>query len=355
MAVENETAEQVVKMVLEGSEVVLRLTGEAAINVAKLIYAALKGDRTKKGRATLWEFLKSGKDQKVFQIPDEYLKAFTTASKKFGFPFVVLKDKNNMNGLTDVMVYATDASKVNRVIENLNLTVKTVDMVKPEVILDGTEELIKPLNMQLKVPFELIDNIPENPNDARLLAELKKYAAKMKASGPQIVKPVGLLCKENGHYEILPGQGAKRLMALRLAGYHEAVAEISVPKQLDVEVKAENIDERPSRERNDSQRTGVEPAPLEKAEDTPHKEEGQMANPTMARTTRGEAFGPGYESLPVSDRQEEKNTFDDLTNKRPSVRKELERCKQISESKEAIKAVQRATMAMAKGIKPDPR
>lgn len=48
MAVENETAEQVVKMVLEGSEVVLRLTGEAAINVAKLIYAALKGDRTRK-------------------------------------------------------------------------------------------------------------------------------------------------------------------------------------------------------------------------------------------------------------------------------------------------------------------
>lgn len=53
MAVENETAEQVVRMVLQGTEVVLRLTGEAAMHVAKLIYAALKGDRTTKGRATL--------------------------------------------------------------------------------------------------------------------------------------------------------------------------------------------------------------------------------------------------------------------------------------------------------------
>ena len=89
MAVENETADQVVRMVLQGSEVVLRLSGEAAIRIASMIYNALKGDHTTKGKATLWEFLKSGKDQKLFRIPDEYLKAFTTASKKFGFPFVV--------------------------------------------------------------------------------------------------------------------------------------------------------------------------------------------------------------------------------------------------------------------------
>ncbi len=51
MAVENETAEQVVRMVLQGSEVVLRLSGEAALNVAKMIYAALQGDLTTKGKA----------------------------------------------------------------------------------------------------------------------------------------------------------------------------------------------------------------------------------------------------------------------------------------------------------------
>lgn len=49
MAVENESAEQVVRMVLQGSEVVLKLSGEAAINIAKMIYAALQGDITTKG------------------------------------------------------------------------------------------------------------------------------------------------------------------------------------------------------------------------------------------------------------------------------------------------------------------
>lgn len=104
MAIENETADQVVRMILQGSEVILRLSGEASMRVAQMIYSALKGDHTTKGKATLWEFLKSGKPQKVFTIPQEYLKAFTTASKKFGFPFVMLKDKSDKSGFVDIMV-----------------------------------------------------------------------------------------------------------------------------------------------------------------------------------------------------------------------------------------------------------
>lgn len=342
MAVENETAEQVVRMILQGSEVVIRLTGEASINVAKMIYSALKGDRTSKGRATLWEFLKSGKEQKMFQIPDEYLKAFTTASKKFGFPFVILKDKNNNNGITDILVYASDAPKVDRVIEKLKLTLNKAEIVKPEVKIEGMDGLKKAFDEPLKVPFELIDNFPEQPADKRLLTEIQKYASKMRISGPQIVEPVDLLCKENGHYEILPGGGSKRLMALRMAGYHEAVADICVPKKSIVEVRSANPDDRPAQERNDSPREGLEPAPVEKATDTPQKEVGQSVNPTMARTTGKEtAFGQGFE------RSSEKTSETGSTDlKRPSVRKELERCKKISESREAAKTAQRAAMAL---------
>ena len=38
MAIENETADQVVRMILQGSEVVLRLSGEAALRIAPMIY-----------------------------------------------------------------------------------------------------------------------------------------------------------------------------------------------------------------------------------------------------------------------------------------------------------------------------
>lgn len=332
MAIENETADQVVRMVLQGSEVVLRLSGEAGLRIASMIYNALKGDLTTKGKATLWEFLKSGKDQKLFRIPDEYLKAFTTASKKFGFPFVVLKDKGNKDGLTDILVYASDASKVNRVIENFNLLVKQVEVIKPEIKTE-TGELIKPLGMQLAVPLDLIDGIPDpETQDKRLLSELQKYASKMKANGPQIVEPVGLLCKPDGRYEILPGQGAKRLMALRLANYRTAVADISVPKREGVEVRAENIDERPPQERNEAPKTRDEPAPAKK--DEPTKEAGQTANPTMARTSRDPASGQDYGQR---SRKDEPRIFSADPEKRPSVRKKLEEAKAVAAEKQFTK------------------
>ena len=341
MATENETADQVVRMVLQGSEVVLRLSGEAGMRIASMIYTALKGDHTTKGKATLWEFLRSGKDQKMFRIPDEYLKAFTTASKKFGFPFVILKDKSNKDGLTDIMVYATDASKVNRVIENFNLMVKQVETIKPEIKTESGD-LIKPLGMQYAVPLDLIDGIPDPAEqDKRLLSELQKYAAKMKANGPQIVEPVGLLCKPNGRYEILPGQGSKRLMALRLANYKTAVADISIPKKEGVEVRAENIDERPAQERNESPKKTDDPIQPENL--TPTKEEAQTVNPTMARTSRDPASGQNFGK---KSKEGVSLISSDDPDKRPSVKKKLEECRKISTEKQAtkdlIKAMQKA-------------
>ena len=295
MAIENETADQVIKMILQGSEVVLRLSGEAALRIAAVIYNALKGDLTTKGKATLWEFLKSGKDQKLFSIPDEYLKAFTTASKKFGFPFVVLKDKTNKSGFTDIMVYATDASKVNRVIENLKLTVKQVETVKPEVKTDsGT--LVKAFKNEFKVPFSLIDGIPDpKTQDKRLLSELQKYATKMKQTGPQVADTIALVCKPDGRYEVLEGQDIKRLMALRLAGYKEAVADIMIPKREGVEVKAEEVEDK--------------------------------ANPTTARTSKKPAFGQDF--VRGTNKNESLTSSAD-PEQRPSVRKKLENYRKMA-------------------------
>ena len=336
MAIENETADQVVKMVLQGSEVVLRLSGEASMRVAQMIYAALKGDHTTKGKATLWEFLKSGKPQKVFTVPEEYLKAFTTASKKFGFPFVMLKDKADKKGLVDIMVYATDASKVNRALENLKLTVKQVETIKPEILLDDGA-LVKPLKMELKVPLELIDGIP-NPHmqNRTLFNEIQKYANRIKAKGPGFIEPVGLLCKPDGRYEILPGQGSKRIMALRLAGYKEAVADIAAPNKESVEVKAENIEEKPAQERSEAQKVQEKKEP-EKA--NPTKEEGQTANPTMARTSRDPASGQN--SVKRSKNKEDRTVSEDAE-KRPSVRKKLEQAKIIAAEKQAAKELSKA-------------
>jgi len=329
MAIENETADQVVRMVLQGSEVVLRLTGQAGMRIATMIYSALQGDVTSKGRATLWEFIKSGREQTLLKIPDEYLKAFTKASKKYGFPFVIMKDKSNKDGNTDIMIYSSDASKVNRVIESMKLNIDNVGNMKAEVEND-TIKFVKPMNMTYRVPLSLIDGIPDpQTQDKRLLDELLKYAAKMKASGPQVVEPVGLLCKSDGRYEIIPGQGAKRLMALRLAGYKDAVADISIPEKKAVEVRAENVDERPPQERNEALK-----APESSEKEAPTKEAPQTVNPTMARTSRDPASG---QDSGQKLRKDESRTSSVDPDKRPSVRKKLEDAKAVAAQKQASK------------------
>ena len=345
MSIENETSDQIVRMILQGSEVVLRLSGEAGMKTAQMIYNALKGDLTTKGRATFWEFLKSGKEQKLFQIPDTHLKAFTMASKKFGFPFVILKDKTKKDGMTTILAYATDASKVDRVIDMLGVNVKTVETLNTELIA-ANEEYVKAMEPKLKVPFRLIDGIPETPTkDKRLLAELQKYAAKMKQFGPQVVDPVSLVVKENGRYEIIQGQGAKRIMALRLAGYNEVVADIMIPKNK-VQVRAENVGERPPQERSETRKEPEKPAP---EKPNPTKEEPQSINPTMARTSKDPASGQSFEQK--SRKGEDKMPLGD-PEKRPSVRKKLEEAKVISAERQAAKDLAKTLGRSAKKSNP---
>ena len=348
MAVENETADQVVRMILQGSEVVLKLSGEAALKVATMIYNALKGDMTTKGRATLWEFMKSGKEQKMFTIPDTHLKAFTLASKKYGFPFVVLKDKTSKDGFTNILAYSSDAPKVDRVMDTLKITAQRIN-VKSE-IKTNIGDLVNAFNFQMQVPFELIDGLPETPkHDKRLLTELQKYASKIKQKGPQVVEPVKLLGKPNGRYELIPGEGAKRIMAFRLAGYSTAVADIMVPKEKQIEVKAENIDERPPQERNEVPRLNIKTFSSEKE---PAKEEKQTVNPTMARTSRNPASGQDFGASSKKDGSTISMTEPE---KKPSVRKKLEECKKISEDRQSAKNLAKELDKITPPKKPDVR
>ena len=326
-------------MVLQGSEVVLRLSGQAAIEMAKLIYAALKNDGTSKGKATLWEFLRSGKKQMVFEIPDEYIGAFTQASKQYGFPFVILKNKDSDRGVTDIMVYEADASKVERVKENLKLNVAGVNKIKSEIS-EVKDKSYKPTGMQYRVPLELIDNIPKLPKGANITPEektladnIRKYAMKMKKRGPSIVDPVELVVKPNGHYEVIEGRGRKRLMAMVLAGYKDAVADISVPiKEGSVIVESVTNDTKEPQNRSDTPKAkDDEPAPAKK-EDVPDREAGQPVNPSMAPVKNEKA---SENSLGATVKAKDER----VPGVKPSVRKELDTCKQIASERALLPKV----------------
>ena len=128
-----EAAEQVVRMSLNGVEVAAKISGKAAERLAVLLYAVLRDQKKTRGKIRLTNMLKSGKELKVFAVRDGELRKFCEEAKKYGVLYCVLKDNHAADGLTDIMVRAEDAGKINRIFERFGLA--TVDMasVKTEI------------------------------------------------------------------------------------------------------------------------------------------------------------------------------------------------------------------------------
>ena len=80
-----DAAEQVVRLSLEGFEVAAKLSGAAAKNIAVLLVSVLKQEQKTKGKARLTNMIKSGKDLKVFSIPNKDLKKFTSRQNATAF------------------------------------------------------------------------------------------------------------------------------------------------------------------------------------------------------------------------------------------------------------------------------
>ena len=122
-----DAAEQVVRLSLEGFEVAAKLTGSAAKNIAILLASVLKQEATQanktRGKARLTNMIKSGKELKVFSIPNKDLKKFTEQAKRYGVLYCVLRDKNTKgdNVPIDIIARAEDASKIQRIVERFEL------------------------------------------------------------------------------------------------------------------------------------------------------------------------------------------------------------------------------------------
>ena len=128
-----DAAEQIVRMSLGGVEVAAKITGAAAKELATMIYAILKDQKKTKGKARLSSMLRSDKPLKVFAVKDSELEKFCKEAKRYGVLYCVLKDRDATDGLTDIMVKAEDASKINRIFERFNLATLNVGEVKADI------------------------------------------------------------------------------------------------------------------------------------------------------------------------------------------------------------------------------
>ena len=134
MSYSGEAADQVVRLSLNGVEVAAKLSGSAAKQLAIMIYAILKDQKKTKGKIRLTNMLRSGKELKVFAVKDGDLQKFCQEAKKYGVLYCVLKDKNATDGITDIMVRAEDAAKVNRIFTRFGLATVDLASLKTELV-----------------------------------------------------------------------------------------------------------------------------------------------------------------------------------------------------------------------------
>lgn len=114
------------------------------------MYAVLKDQKKTSGKVRLTNMLRSGKELKVFAVHDHDLAKFCEEAKKYGVLFTVLKDRDVNDGLTDIMVRAEDAGKINRIFERFKLS--TVDMGSVRAQIE--RERAAPVKVEKSVPPE---------------------------------------------------------------------------------------------------------------------------------------------------------------------------------------------------------
>lgn len=131
-----EAADEVVKMYLQGVEVVAKITGTGAKHIAAMIYAMAKDQNQTNGKTKLKNMLKSNSKLKVFSIRQQDLKTFSKEAKRYGVLYCFLTSKfgsKDSNKMIDIMVREEDAARINRIVEKFKLSTYDKASVQSEV------------------------------------------------------------------------------------------------------------------------------------------------------------------------------------------------------------------------------
>ena len=164
-----DTADQMMKMTLEGIEVAaeigLKAGGEAAKSLAVTLYAIITDNKKIRGKTNLDNLLKSGKELKVFAIHHKDLEKFCIEAKHYGVLYSVLKEKDKTDGIVDIMVKAEDASKISRMVDKFDLATIDTKAIRESVL---SQKEVKPMSDEEhdKLLNQLMDD-KQNPTKAR--------------------------------------------------------------------------------------------------------------------------------------------------------------------------------------------
>ena len=112
-----EAADQMVRMMLSGGEVTVRLGASAIKNLAAISIALARNHKTLSGKVQMKQMLQQTRDLRLFSMTKEEYKAFRKEAGHQKLLYATIRDKRT--GQIDVVLPTTDLERANHVFDRM--------------------------------------------------------------------------------------------------------------------------------------------------------------------------------------------------------------------------------------------
>ena len=114
-----EAADQMVRMLLSGTEVVIRLSGSALKNLLALTLALARNHKKLSGKVNLGKMLRETRDLRQFSMTPEQYKEFQHRARKQKLLFATVRDRDGWGKLIDVILPVTELDRANQIFQRM--------------------------------------------------------------------------------------------------------------------------------------------------------------------------------------------------------------------------------------------
>lgn len=117
-----EAADQLVRMMLSGGEVAVRLGGSAVKNLLALSLALAKNHKKLSGKVKLVKMLRETRDLRQFPMTPRQYRQFQKRARKEKLLYSTIRDKDSRGKYVDVVLPVTELDRANQIFERIRYT-----------------------------------------------------------------------------------------------------------------------------------------------------------------------------------------------------------------------------------------
>ena len=156
-----EAADQMVRMMLSGTEVMVRLSGSALKNMLALTMALASNRKVLSGKVNMGKMLRETRDLRRFPMTPEQYKQFQKLAKKHKLLFSVIKDKDDKGKLMDVILPVTELERANAIFERILYTLPPEPERRPAKPLQKGHEVFRERQAPEQAPVRRQERPPQ--------------------------------------------------------------------------------------------------------------------------------------------------------------------------------------------------